>query len=110
MTDDSWRRSRRDDEDFGPPLFADEPTGQTERDELDIDDEAPLTFGPTDTGPLPHWTDPPTGELPRVLAAGADRDPTDDLDVWGSFSSQGPVWRDDRGRTPDDSQNFDDLS
>ncbi len=113
MSDDSWRRSRRDDEDFGPPLFADDPTDQTERDELafDDDDEAPLSFGPNDTGPLPHWTDPPTGELPRVLAAGgAERDPTDDLDVWGSFSNQGPVWRDDRDRTGgDDSRGFEDL-
>lgn len=113
MSDDSRRRNRRDDDDFGPPLFADDPTGQTERDDLEFeDDEAPLTFGPNDTGPLPHWTDPPTGELPRVLAAGgADRDPTDDLDVWGSFSNQGPVWRDDRDRTGgDDPRNFDDLS
>ena len=23
-------------------------------------------FGPNDTGPLPHWTDPPTGEIPRL--------------------------------------------
>ena len=28
----------------------------------------PLRFGPDDTGPLPHWTEPPTGEVPRIFA------------------------------------------
>ena len=28
--------------------------------------ERRLRFGPNDTGPLPHWTDPPTGEVPRL--------------------------------------------
>src|SRR5262245_25942722 len=84
MTDDSWRPRRRDDEeDFGPPLFSE-------------DEEAPLSFGDSDTGPLPHWTQPPTGEIPRSLdaPAGGSGDATDDLDVWSSFSGQTPAWRD----------------
>ncbi len=91
MTDDQWRRRRDEAEDFGPPLFADD----------QVDDDAPLSFGDGDTGPLPHWTQPPTGEMPRVLSEGADH--TDDLDVWSSFSgSSSPAWRDDRGAAGDD--------
>jgi phosphatidate cytidylyltransferase len=56
------------------------------------DDEGPaLRFGPDDTGPLPHWTEPPTGEVPKVLADEGH----EDVDPWSSFSGQAPVWRDD---------------
>ena len=53
-----------------------------------------ISFGASDTGDLPHWTEPPTGEVPRL---DAEADPTDDeeLDVWSSFSSESPVWKDD---------------
>jgi phosphatidate cytidylyltransferase len=85
MSDDQWRRRGDEDGDFGPPLFADDSDG----------DDAPLSFGDGDTGPLPHWTQPPTGEMPRVLSGTEDH--TDDLDVWSSFSgSSSPAWRDDR--------------
>ena len=84
MADDA-RRRREQDDDFGPPLFGDEPTGQMP--------QAGLSFGDGDTGPLPHWTEPATGEVPRVLAK--DPDPSEDLDVWSSFADQGPVWGDD---------------
>ena len=56
------------------------------------DDEPALRFGPDDTGPLPHWTEPPTGEVPKILAD----EPHDDVDPWSSFSGQTPVWRDDQ--------------
>ena len=46
MSDDQWRRRGDEDEDFGPPLFAEDHEG----------DDAPLSFGDGDTGPLPHWT------------------------------------------------------
>jgi len=97
MTDDVWRRRRdHDDEgedgEFGPPLFGDEPTGQ-----LPATEPTPsgLSFGDSDTGPLPHWTEPPTGEMPRTLFVPPPPDPTDDLDVWSSFSNATPVWSDD---------------
>ena len=73
MSDDK----RRDDtggygtdfgDDFGTVEFADE-------------GEAPaISFG-DDTGPLPHWTEPPTSEMPRV----AQPEPAAD-DVWSPFS------------------------
>ena len=59
MTDDTWRRDRDDEEDES--LFGEhEPT----RDQEAVDDG--LTFGASDTGSLPHWTEPPTGEVPRL--------------------------------------------
>ncbi|MEZ5182925.1 MAG: phosphatidate cytidylyltransferase [Acidimicrobiales bacterium] len=50
------------------------------------------------TGPvsLPHWTEPPTGEVPAVLI-GDDRpliEDDDDLDAWSSFATSTPRWRD----------------
>jgi len=88
MTDDSRRQRRPDEEeaeDFGPPLFADS----------DDDTTDGLSFGASDTGPLPHWTEPPTGEMPRTLTTAAPSDPSDDLDVWSSFAGKAPVWSDD---------------
>jgi phosphatidate cytidylyltransferase len=89
MTDDSWRRRRDEESDFGPPLFGDDATGGA--------DAASISFGDSDTGPLPHWTEPPTGEIPRVLTPSGAADPSEDLDVWSSFSGQSPSWRDGAG-------------
>ena len=58
-------------------------------------EEPPLRFGPDDTGPLPHWTEPPTGEVPRIFAEDAAA-VTDDLDEWAASATQGPIWREDR--------------
>lgn len=92
MSDDVWRGGKRD-EDFGPPLFGDDPSEPVDKPTLSFDDN---------TGPLPHWTEPPTGEMPKVLG-----DPTDDLDVWSSFSSSAPVWSDDES---DPSAGYEGLS
>jgi len=110
--DDRWRR--RDEEgdqdeawdDFGELTFAD--------DEPSADDDAavpPLRLGADDdTGGLPHWTEPPTGDVPKLFA---DREPTDDLDVWSAVGQQSPVWQDERGSsdhtTMVDELGFDDM-
>lgn len=94
MSDDLWRPGQ--DDDFGD--FDDEdwdaiptPLPQRER-PTDVSGPA-ISLGEADFDSLPHWTEPPTGEIPRLFA---DKDPTDDLDVWSSFSpSTPPVWRDD---------------
>src|SRR3954451_7100445 len=99
MTDDARRHRRQDEgeaEGYGPPLFA-----ETE----DDDDTDGLSFGASDTGPLPHWTEPPTGEMPRTLATVPPADSTDDLDVWSSFAGKAPVWRDDQPVDPHDETN-----
>ncbi len=93
MTDDARRHGRHDEgeaDDFGPPLFADS----------DDDDTGGLSFGASDTGPLPHWTEPPTGEVPRTLISTSPADSTDDLDVWSSFAGKAPVWSDDQAVDP----------
>ena len=100
MSDDQWRaKRRRDEDDFGPPLFGDtnDTTEGTDRESLSFDDN---------TGPLPHWTAPATGELPKVV--GNDRNGTDDLDVWSTFSGQSPVWSDDD--SPDPSAGYESVS
>jgi phosphatidate cytidylyltransferase len=111
MSDDDWeqdereRRRRRDVEEsaeFGGPLFPDdtaagEPQGAAGGSPDDTGQRR-LRFGPDDTGPLPHWTAPPTGEIPSLgtppSPAPADDD-SEDVDVWSTFTSESPVWRDE---------------
>ena len=46
-------------------------------------------------GDLPHWTDPPTGEVPRLLGDDGPLDEgEDDLDAWRALGSRGIRWRD----------------
>ena len=101
MSDDMWRRRREhgdETDEFGGPLFPDDEPSNSAQGPSEGDDtgERRLSFGP-DTGPLPHWTEPPTGEVPRLepsTAAGSEDD-EDDVDVWSSFTTESPVWRDD---------------
>src|SRR3954454_8666580 len=101
MSDDPRRQRRQDEgeaEGYGPPLFAD-------TDDEDDDSTDGLSFGASDTGPLPHWTEPPTGEMPRTLTTAAPADPSDDLDVWSSFAGKAPVRSDDEPVGPHDETN-----
>ena len=68
----------------------------------ETDDSGPaLAFGTNDTEQLPHWTEMPTGEVPRfgktddqptrriVIGAddsGRDRDNSDNTDVWSAYN------------------------
>ncbi len=107
MSDDIWR-DRRDDDDFSEfgSLFDDaEPTQNiaevASTPAAQADDEDGLSFDDSAAGALPHWTEPPTGEIPRFDGAaaaeqGSNQDVDhDDVDVWSSFSSESPVWKDD---------------
>ena len=97
MTDNMWRPDGRDDaDDFDEWSSLDPKDGPRPTPNRDAS-SGPLRFGPDETGPLPHWTAPPTGEVPRITVG---KDPTDDLDIWSSFSQQVPVWRDDAGIDP----------
>jgi phosphatidate cytidylyltransferase len=104
MSDERWRPREgsgdpSDTGEFGGPLFPDEPTDSSES--SDDSGERRLRFGPNDTGPLPHWTDPPTGEIPQMApsASGQDHGNDDDVDVWSQFTTETPVWRDDEPST-----------
>jgi hypothetical protein len=45
---------------------------------------------------LPHWTDPPTGEVPRILPDDGRDEETgeDDLEAWNALGARGMRWRD----------------
>jgi phosphatidate cytidylyltransferase len=82
-----------DEDEFGGPLF-----GETsEQPSVPLSESEPssgsLSFGDDDTGSMPHWTEAPTGDVPRIDPAPSSPDPTDDLDVWSSFSGDAPVWK-----------------
>ncbi|MGB9347135.1 MAG: phosphatidate cytidylyltransferase [Ilumatobacteraceae bacterium] len=89
-----------DPDEFGGPLFG----ATTEQPVTSFDDDDArerLSFGSDDSGSLPHWTDPPTGEIPKIPAAEQPESPTDDLDVWSSFASD-PVPATDVAEAPKD--------
>jgi phosphatidate cytidylyltransferase len=45
---------------------------------------------------MPHWTAPPTGEVPRVIIAEAyDEDDPDEQARWTTYAATGPRWRDE---------------
>jgi phosphatidate cytidylyltransferase len=113
MSDDIWR-DRRDDDDFrefgslfdeAPPTenIPEVPSAGPER---EPEPEKRLDFDDSGSGSLPHWTEPATGELPRYESGkraatqsnGGDDHP--ELDVWSSFSSESPVWKDDEQVEP----------
>jgi phosphatidate cytidylyltransferase len=86
-----------DDEEFGGPLFG----ATTEQPVVGFDDERePISFGTEESGAMPHWTDPPTGEVPRIAAAETPSDPNEDVDVWSSFA--GSSTTDDAAEAPKD--------
>ena len=109
MSDDIWR-DRRDDDDFSEfgSLFDDAaPTENIPEVATPEQPDEGLSFDDSAAGNLPHWTEPPTGELPSFEAGetstgDAGHDPAhDELDVWSSFSSESPVWKDDETGDPE---------
>jgi phosphatidate cytidylyltransferase len=78
-------------------------------------DEDPASVGrggehaaqPQPPADLPHWTDPPTGEIPRIFAVEDLEGPSEDAGAWSSFSSGQPRWR---GEGPDLDEGYDDFS
>ena len=58
--------------------------------------EKPPLAGSSAGVSLPHWTEPATGEVPRIL--GDDPEPSsdkDDLEAWSAFANQAPRWREE---------------
>lgn len=112
--DDTVRRRRGDEPRFGDrPSVPDAGPGgsrPTIRFPLGPDEEArPMgeTWPPPRVGDdtaLPHWTEPPTGEVPRIFAA---EDLEEEAGAWSGFSSGQPRWR---GEGPDSDESYDDFS
>ncbi len=87
---------RFDDDEFGGPLFADtSETAVTPAESPAAADDAdePLRLDEDDSGAMPHWTESATGDVPKISPTGPSADPTDDLDVWSTFTSDAPVWK-----------------
>lgn len=58
---------------------------------------------------LPHWTEPPTGEVPSVLSGRtAEETDDDDLSAWSALSGGQPRWRDQHDAWDD--SGYDDAS
>lgn len=59
---------------------------------------APKVVPPDPTTQLPHWSEPPTGQVPKILASdedeGEEEAAGDDLSAWSSFATGAPRWRD----------------
>lgn len=69
------------------PQWATSPGDPTEAVRIvSASDDPPLRFAPDETGPFPHWTEPPTGELPHATV-------DDDL-PWARLTDE-PNWSDD---------------
>ncbi len=60
---------------------------------------------------LPHWTDPPTGDVPRILPDDQFREDQgeDDLEAWRALGARGIRWRDAEDDW-DDSDQIGDLA
>jgi phosphatidate cytidylyltransferase len=91
-----------DEEEFGGPLFgetSEQPVTSLDEELSRQGSDDKLSFGKDDTGSLPHWTEPATGEIPRIDAVvAADGANDDDVDVWSSFTTESPVWKGDAPR------------
>lgn len=83
-----------------PPNWKEDAAAQNQSEGVRIirevsEDEPPLRFAPSgesEAGALPHWTEPATGEVPRLLFDDTS-EVDNDLDVWSSITSS-PRWRD----------------
>jgi phosphatidate cytidylyltransferase len=59
-------------------------------DDVHDDAEGIRVVGPSN--PMPHWTEPATGEMPRLLFDEEPAAPDEDLEAWSSFAAT-PRWR-----------------
>lgn len=86
---------------------ADEDVGSELGDEPD--EEKRSLFSVDDTGnvELPHWTEPATGEVPRVVVGDEPPGEDEDAEAWASLASSAPRWR---GSADDWDDDVDDLA
>lgn len=71
------------------------------------EDADPRPAGSAAAAGLPHWTEPPTGEVPRILDSDDDSGEAD-LEAWSSLANRTPRWRDQQ--TDWEDPDFEDAS
>ena len=68
------------------------PSGRNGGDPLEPGSDVLQAAEPTAVVPdMPHWTDPPTGQVPAVLDRRTDEDDTEAQ--WSAAGDTGPAWR-----------------
>ncbi|QGG94865.1 phosphatidate cytidylyltransferase [Actinomarinicola tropica] len=91
-SDEAESESESDPNQFGrvPVVRPDDPPSGGDTGEPAAAPPADEGAPPSDGAPaLPHWTDPPTGDVPKIFG-----DTDDDLQAWSTVSSAQPRWRD----------------
>lgn len=82
------------------PPTADDPTGS----------RTVLSVGPpTGETAMPHWTEPATGEVPRVLIGEDGEIGESDDDKWAAYAASAPRWKDENTDWDLEEHTFDDL-
>ncbi len=71
----------------------------TSADETDTHIDEPVEIETSGQVELPHWTDPPTGEVPVILPEAEPVDITgeEDLDAWAPLTGNAPRFRSEAG-------------
>jgi phosphatidate cytidylyltransferase len=103
--DESWEDGGDRTAELGVPQH-EEQSLHREGPQMTLPDEGiTVTGGGAD---LPHWTDPPTGEVPRILPDEGlgDDSGEDDMEAWRALGSRGIRWRD----ADDDWRDADELA
>ncbi|MGZ4786185.1 MAG: hypothetical protein ACXV5S_10975, partial [Acidimicrobiales bacterium] len=75
-----------------PPIVTSEDLERPASADAGDSDEPLLSLPISESTELPHWTEPATGEVPKVLIG--ELDDEDEDARWSSFADQGPRWRD----------------
>ncbi len=85
-----WELARMDNPD-APPAVAPDPEPDPDPDPEPAQEAITMSGGSgTD---MPHWTDPPTGEVPKILAGEPEEE--EDMAAWRALGSRGVRWRDE---------------
>jgi phosphatidate cytidylyltransferase len=89
--DDKLRRERPPDPAEGVRIIG---ADDEEGDAADAPDDPKAARPPAADPNMPHWTEPGTGEVPRIFAEGTEgAESEEDLNAWASFGSSQPRWR-----------------
>jgi CDP-diglyceride synthetase len=96
----SWRETASDSTTEMDPTSPSSHSGFTLPSRTEIPDEGITVTGSVPE--MPHWSDPPTGEVPRLRFDVDENESEDDMKAWQALGSKGVRWRDDDGWDEED--------